>query len=150
MLKRQQLGRFLQMITGHCGLNYFANLSHDPDADDEPPPPLCPLCEEDDQTPAHVLGACPAFFRLRWEIFGHVLLDPPFDDLKISQILRFMSGTKLKPLQWHVNNDINNNINPHNVTPPGPAPPAATSDVVIAHPPTAAASASAAPSQGPQ
>ena len=64
MLKRQQLGRYLQLATGHCGLNYFAHLSKDPD-DEEAPPPLCDLCNEDDQTSAHVLGACPAFFHLR-------------------------------------------------------------------------------------
>ena len=73
----------------------------DPD-DEEIAPPTCPFCDEVDSldTPEHIVGFCPAFARLRWEIFGHWELKPPFGELKISQLMSFMAATKYAPLQW--------------------------------------------------
>ena len=119
LLNRLQFAKFTQLAVGHNALAYFKHLSKKPE-DDDVPPPICEVCQEDDQTSAHVLGACPAYAMLRWEVFGSPFLDPPFNDLKISHILRFMSETKLKPLQWHHLPQINNT--PAIVTtPPGAA-----------------------------
>ena len=98
MLNRLQFAKFTQLAVGHNGLAWFKDLSKK--EEDDVPPPICDVCYEDDQTSAHVLGACPAYAVNRWEIFGSPFISPPFDDLKINQILRFMTETKLKPLQW--------------------------------------------------
>ena len=125
MLSRLQFARFTQLAVGHNGLAWFKDLSKKPD-DEDVPPPLCEVCQEDDQTSAHVLGACPAYAINRWEIFGTPFISPPFDDLKSNHILRFMTETKLKPLQWQYapqNTSQSNTLPPrssgqNDVTPP--------------------------------
>ena len=112
MLNRMQFAKFTQLAVGHNGLAWFKDLSKNPD-DEDTPPPICAVCNEDDQTSAHVLGACPAYALNRWEIFGQPFISPPFDDLKINLILRFMTETKLQPLQWHhTTQQTSSNITP--------------------------------------
>ena len=54
-MDRLKLGRFLRLVAGHNGLNYFKS-KVDPEIS-----PLCRFCEEKDETFYHLVDNCPIF-----------------------------------------------------------------------------------------
>ena len=61
--------------------------------------PVCNLCEEEEMTSAHIMGACPALHRERQAAMGAFFMDPPFD-APIGSVLKFMRECGLAPLRW--------------------------------------------------
>ena len=77
-----------QMITGHAKLNRHKHLMGLEDS------PTCPKCGVGEETPHHMLTECPAYGKLRLEIFNK--LDITTEDiplLKGKAIVRFARGT---------------------------------------------------------
>ena len=98
-LSRKQWARVIGLFTGHNGMGRHVFLCSDPN-DLESTPPTCPKCEEDDETSKHIMGYCPALHMLRRELFKESFIDPPFDDLRISKVLTFMTRSQIPALQW--------------------------------------------------
>ena len=59
-LSRGQMRRLLELITGQSNLNYVQSKIYPEDVS-----PLCRFCEEEDETFAHLLNACPCFNSYR-------------------------------------------------------------------------------------
>ena len=94
-LKKAQWGKLCQFITGHNSLNRHLVLTGvDPEKDAK-----CSLCEEEEMTSAHIMGACPKLWVQRYQSTGSFFLDPPFD-IAIGKVLEFMQKCGLKQLQW--------------------------------------------------
>ena len=61
---RQKLRILTAVLTGHCALNkHLFVMGRVTD-------PLCPLCQEEDETSFHLLAECPALYNLRIQILG--------------------------------------------------------------------------------
>ena len=61
------------------------------DIDDNP---LCDCGEGDEETVYHFLGECPAFNRIRFDIFrNHYLKTDQLKDLKLKDIMKFVKKT---------------------------------------------------------
>ena len=63
-VNRLEMGRLVQLITGHCNMNKHFNLKNRSHS------PLCRLCQEEEETPWHVITECPSLINLRLNIFG--------------------------------------------------------------------------------
>jgi ribonuclease HI len=77
-------------LTGHCRLNrhlHIMGLSTSP---------MCRLCEEEEETPSHILSSCPALTYLRWQIFGLTIV--PIEELvnlSLKKIVTFCDSVSL-------------------------------------------------------
>ena len=59
--------------------------------------PICKKCDFDMvQDSEHIIATCPYFLGLRANIFQKYLLDAPFDDLAIGDILSFLAQSGLE------------------------------------------------------
>lgn len=88
-LNRPNIKIIMDLITGHCGLNYhihkigIANSS------------LCDACMEDVESATHFLCECPAFSGIRNRIFGTHLINPKNILSKdFPLIMKFVNQTK--------------------------------------------------------
>ena len=79
----------VNLLTGHADLNRHLTLMQV--RTDE----LCPLCQEADETPLHLLGKCCALINQRLDILGSHFLD--YEDLALlhwSSLLRLAKASK--------------------------------------------------------
>ena len=79
------------IVTGHNLLNrhqYLVNRGTDHEVY-----PFCRYCDEDEETSFHLVAECPAFARLRREIFGHHTLTIPFT-FKPVKLFKFIELAK--------------------------------------------------------
>ena len=90
-LDRQSLGMMVQIITGHCRLNYHESKIN------ATTNPSCRFCQWEDETAWHLIGECPAFWRSRTDIFNYSFLENP-PEWKVGQLLKFIRKIKLKEL----------------------------------------------------
>ena len=90
-LDRKNLGMMVQIITGHCRLNYHESKINATTNSS------CRFCQWEDETAWHLIGECPAFWRSRTDIFNYSFLENPLE-WKVGQLLKFIRKTKLKEL----------------------------------------------------
>ena len=64
---RTEIGRLVQLITGHCNLRKHKSFYKDID-------PACRFCKEKHETPWHIVTECPCFFNIREKIFHGKIL----------------------------------------------------------------------------
>ena len=84
----------VSFITGHCNMNRHLNLidpSHDLN---------CRLCGEEEETPEHVLNACPSLVSSRLDIFHAPLLFSP-TRWSFMQLARYLRVTSIATLLDH-------------------------------------------------
>ena len=86
-MKRGNLGRLVQFLTGHNKLKRHTNIQNgiiDPES--------CRLCQEDEESSYHVIAECPALQAYRGKIFQlpnpTTLPDPPV--WSVEQISKFL------------------------------------------------------------
>ena len=92
---RLQWGKLVQLMTGH---NFLARHNYVIDNDLDP---HCPLCTLDYiQDSCHFFAECPIFLDIRLTLFKHRVLEPPFDDLPISDVLAFLLQSGSEALAW--------------------------------------------------
>ena len=90
-LDRKTLGLIVQAITGHNRLKYHESKVNGLEDSS------CRFCQWEDETSAHLITECPAFWRSRMDIFGHTLMDD-LPEWKVSQLLIFIKKIKMKQL----------------------------------------------------
>jgi ribonuclease HI len=82
---RQEIGRLVQYITGHCTLNYHANKQNyllDPQ---------CRRCGKAPETPIHLTRSCESLTEARINLFeGHDILNDGFN-WSCAQLLEFLT-----------------------------------------------------------
>ena len=88
---RHQLGQIVQLVTGHNFLRYHQNLVNN-DIN-----PLCRMCCEADETSYHIVCKCPAFWKLRADVFKTY---ETIDNLEwsVRQVLKLVSNPQLSSL----------------------------------------------------
>ena len=88
---RHQLGQIVQLVTGHNFLRYQQNVINS-DIN-----PLCRLCGEANEDAFHIVCICPAFWRLRAEVFKTY---KTIDTLEwsVRQVLKLVSNPQLSSL----------------------------------------------------
>ena len=92
-LSRQDLGRLVQFITGHCNLMKHKSLQ------DKQTESTCRLCKEEEETPWHLVTVCPLLMKHRLNIFdGHILFKVKWSP---GQLLRFCKESKIWGLLDH-------------------------------------------------
>ena len=75
-MKRQRLGLLVRFLTGHAFLrrqNFIVNRGRYP-SDRDRDQILCRLCEEEEETPHHIITKCPAVAKNRLTTFGMAFL----------------------------------------------------------------------------
>ena len=86
-MKRNNLNRLVQFLTGHNKLKRHKNLQ-----DGVIDPHSCRLCLEEEESSFHVIAECPATLSYRSRIFNlpapAILPNPP--DWTISQVSKFL------------------------------------------------------------
>ena len=88
-MKKDDLRLLTQIITGHADLNRHNHLMGLADS------PICPACEEEEETPLHMLTECPAYAVNRLEILGtHEVKMNDLPDLKAIDLVKFAKSTK--------------------------------------------------------
>ena len=89
-LNRKQIRQVIQIITGHANL---AKHLHNCGYTDSP---ICPACGEEDETPLHYVGRCPAFSIPRRNYFGdhQVTLSEVVNAPSIYNLVNFLNYTK--------------------------------------------------------
>jgi len=88
-LTRHDLRILVGLITGHADLNrHLTVIKVKSD-------PLCPLCQEEEETSLHFLGNCSATMRTRFELLGSYVMDYNcLGQLQWSSLLRFARASK--------------------------------------------------------
>ena len=88
---RHQLGQIVQLVTGHNFLRYHQNLINN-DIN-----PLCRMCCEEDETSYHIVCKCPAFWKLRSDVFKTY---ETIDNLEwsVRQVIKLVSNPQLSSL----------------------------------------------------
>ena len=90
-LSRLELGLAVQLLTGHCRLNYH-KFKIDPSSD-----PSCRFCKVELEEAWHILGRCPMLMDWRLHSFNrHFLEDYPVWDL--TQFFSFVKIAKLEEM----------------------------------------------------
>ncbi|XP_059091458.1 uncharacterized protein LOC131886993 [Tigriopus californicus] len=80
---RTELGKCIQFITGHCNLQRHRHILNDISD------PSCRLCNENDETPWHLLAECRGLIARRWTSFQHPTL-PQMPKWSLKQLLGFL------------------------------------------------------------
>ena len=58
--------------------------------------PTCTLCGKDEETTAHIISQCEELQELREKHFGNKWLSPPYDKLKMQQVINFFREVPLE------------------------------------------------------
>ena len=85
-LSRKDARWITQIITGHANLQYPLYKMKLVDS------PMCEKCNENEETAAHFIGACPYYSRTRYEVLGALFLQEV--DLKNLNPLKILSFIK--------------------------------------------------------
>ncbi|CAL4141481.1 unnamed protein product, partial [Meganyctiphanes norvegica] len=89
-LNRNKLCQVLQVLTGHGNLAKHRNKMGKAQS------PLCPKCQEAEETPQHYVGDCPAYLNTRISQFGYHTIE--LSDLvkndRIFKLASFVHKTK--------------------------------------------------------
>ena len=107
--RREIYSMLVQLITGHNYARrhqFFIDTTKgevDPILDQHRK--LCSLCGEGEETSSHLLAECSRLMPLRLSIFGKLTLEPPFLDLKSSQLVSFLRGAPIDALKFFVDKD---------------------------------------------
>ena len=89
-MDRHDVGLMVQAITGHCWLRRHQSLiSSDVD-------PVCRLCNEEEETPWHLIGECPALWQARTEIFFTHFLEKA--ESSAFKVLKMIKHTTIQDL----------------------------------------------------
>ncbi len=88
---RTTLGLIVQMLTGHTRLNRHESLIN-PEEE-----PNCRYCLQEEETPWHVIGACPRLMNVRLDCFGLRFLED-IPEWTPQQLLKFCQKANLKEL----------------------------------------------------
>ena len=99
-------GKAVRWLTGHCFLNRHNNLL-DPFNN---PDPLCRHCQEEDETPWHIIARCGAFQHLRLQHFNLHELPDNFE-WEGQDLINFLKHPSVN-LMEDDNNTNNNNTQP--------------------------------------
>ena len=91
-LNRQNLGMMVQVLSGHNRLRYHQS-KMDPLQQDS----SCRFCQEEEETAAHLVCTCPAFWRSRVECFNVTFLEET-PEWQVKQLLKFFKKMKMKEL----------------------------------------------------
>ena len=94
-LPRQDLGKLVQFITGHCNLMKHKSLQ------DKQIKSACRLCKEKgkEETPWHLVTECPSLMTRRTNVFdGHILFKVEWST---GQLLRFCKESKIWSMLDH-------------------------------------------------
>ena len=88
---RHQFGQIVQLVTGHNFLRYHQNLINN-DIN-----PLCRMCCEADETSYHIVCKCPAFWKLKADVFKTY---ETINNLEwsVRQVLKLVSNPQLSSL----------------------------------------------------
>ena len=80
----------VQLTTGRAALNYTLHQMSLVSTKE------CPQCGADEETVAHFLGQCPAYSRIRGEVFGdyYMSLTDIFQTYSLKTIVKFANKTK--------------------------------------------------------
>ena len=79
-------------MTGHNFLNRHNYIVRPEEVN-----PICDKCDFGDvQDSEHIIAKCPYFLGLRAQIFQNYILEAPFDDLAIGDILSFLAQSGLE------------------------------------------------------
>ena len=87
-MSKNKLRVMMQVLTGHCDLNYFLHKMELVDS------PLCP-CGLSEETIEHVIGECIMYINSRKKCFNQFVVHPDdFHLLKFKNVLKFMGETE--------------------------------------------------------
>ena len=92
-LERKKLGMIVSVLTGHNRLKYHQS-KMDPLQQDS----SCRFCQWEEETAAHLVCSCPAFWSSRLECFNDTFLEETAPEWKLGQLLKFCSKTKMQEL----------------------------------------------------
>ncbi|CAG9137018.1 unnamed protein product [Plutella xylostella] len=97
-LTRNQLRVLTRTLSGHCRLNSHLHKMGLSDT------PTCRFCNEEDETPMHILCECEAIIHKRNRILGGYKLAPiDVRSLSPGKIIRFIKDLGLDSRRWRVN-----------------------------------------------
>ena len=86
---RNNSRKITQILTGHANLNRHLHIMGLVDT------PLCPKCEEEEETVQHYISTCPFYSRIRHSIFGqHTISETELQNIKHRQILAYIVESK--------------------------------------------------------
>ena len=90
---RKEFFILVQFMTGHNFLKRHNNLVNG--NLDTHPDSFCSFCDEEvPETTLHVFAQCDRFALIRREIFGDIILQPPFN-FKLSNIMQFIRRVRI-------------------------------------------------------
>ena len=84
-MKRNNLSRLVQFLTGHNKLKRHKNIQNNVDD-----PHSCRLCFEEEESSFHVIAECPATQFYRFEVFQCPTILPNPPDWTVNQVIRFL------------------------------------------------------------
>lgn len=87
---RYNIARLIRSITGHSYMKRHNNKVIKGDEDG-----YCRLCEEEDETPHHIITDCPVLLNRRNECFGARFLPELFTTWKVEDMINFLDSTEL-------------------------------------------------------
>ena len=87
---REKYRAAIHLITGHAALNHHLHKMQQVETN------ICAYCETEEETTSHFLGTCPAFARIRGEIFNtyYASISDIFENHNIKEIARYAVKTK--------------------------------------------------------
>ena len=91
--KREIFSKVARWVTGHDFFNRHNCLVEL--GEDDPDFTKCRFCDEEDETPWHLLARCPNFWKIRQEIFGTVRLTIPLNSFSNCRLIEFLKKTKI-------------------------------------------------------
>jgi hypothetical protein len=84
-MKRNNLSRLVQFLTGHNKLKRHKNIQNKVDD-----PHSCRLCSEEEESSFHVIAECSATQFFRFEAFQCPTILPNPPDWTVNQVIRFL------------------------------------------------------------
>ena len=92
---RSNISQFIRSMTGHSFMKRHTNEIIGNDAEDK----NCRLCEEEPETPHHIITECPVLLHRRNEYFGKRFLPETFTTWKVQEMIKFLDATIIQELE---------------------------------------------------